>query len=219
MDAADEEETVGFLFDACRVSVNAISDPAQRLDMLRTVYEQAVDATDDPPIAESLREGLRVAAQQGDRRAAETLLEHYQYEVAWGVADDPWPLLEALIESLWTSQELASCDQPTIEVLMQALREAVADEGIEQLWEGYQYLLNERDESGGMENAEALLETYERAVHAVNDAKWVADQLLNVCDDIACAHDDISFWLPDRVQVSQACRDMIEAVGGPTGRL
>lgn len=211
-DDADEETTVDFLFGVCRVAVDAIADPGERLHVLRTVYEQAVDATNDPAIAESLRERLEVALKQDERRAVEMLLEHYQYEVA----DDPWPLLEAMIGSLWTGQELASGDQATTEVLMQALRETVADEGVEQLWEGYQYLLSELGEFGGLENAEALLEVYERAVDAVNDSKWVADQLFQICDDIACAHDDMSFWLPDRVQVSQACKDTIDAVGGPT---
>ena len=201
-------------FDVCRVAVNAITDPAERLHILRTVYEQAVDATDDPAIAESLREGLEVAVQQDERRAAETLLEHYQHEVAWGVADDPWPILEALIGSLRTTQQQTCRDQATIEILMQALREEVADEDVEQLWEGYQYLLGELGEFGGLENAEALLQAYQRAVHAVTDPKWVADQVLEVCDDVADARDDISFWLPDREQVSQACMSTIEAVAG-----
>ncbi|MXX73096.1 MAG: hypothetical protein F4205_14850 [Gemmatimonadetes bacterium] len=213
-DAADEETVVDFLFEVCRVAVNAITDPAERLHVLRTLYEQEVDGTDDPAIIESLREGLEVAAQQDERRATETLLEHYQHEVAWGVADDPWAILETLIGILLTTQQPACSDQATIELLMQALREEVADEDVDPLWEGYRYLLAEMGEFGGLENAEALLETYGRAVDAITDPKWVVEQVLEICDDIADAPNDNSIWLPDREQVSQACMATIKAVAG-----
>ena len=213
-DEADEEAVVDFLFDMCRVAVEAITDPTAKLEMLRTACDQALDATDDPTIAKSLRDGFEVAVQPDGRSTAKALLDYYQNEAALETGD-PWLLLEALIETLCATPGLACSEEATMYVLMKTLREAIAGGGAEQLWEDYQDLLIERCEFEGPESAEALLEAYKRVVHAVTDPKWIADQVLEVCDDIACADDDSSFWLPDRVQVSRACMDMIEAVGGP----
>lgn len=135
----EDEAAIELLFDACRVAANAITVPAARLAVLQKAYHQALDASDDPAVSESLREGLELATQQTGPCAAETLLDYYQHEAALGAADDPWPLLAGLIESLRTTQEVAPSDGTTMGVLKQTLREAVADDGIEELWEGYQY--------------------------------------------------------------------------------
>ena len=66
-----------------------------------------------------------------------------------------------------------------------------------------------------MENAEALLETYSASVQAVTDLKWLADRVCEVCVDIAHTQDDVSYLLPDRWQVSNACLPTMEAAMTP----
>ena len=102
-------------------------------------------------------------------------------------------------------------DQTALDTLLLTLREEFADEGAEFLWEYYELDLSELES----EFVEVLMAMYERAIHAVTDPEKLLLPLFEVCDHIANAGDDVSFWLPDRVQVSQACMDVIRAARGP----
>ena len=132
-DVTDEEAVVDYLFDMCRVATNEIADPAMRMNVLRTACRQALDATEDRDLAEVLREGLDLAAQRDQRRAVETLFDYYHREAAIEVADDPWLLLDGLIDSLRTAHDVDASGEATLKRLKQTLREAVAEEGADQL--------------------------------------------------------------------------------------
>ena len=204
-DETDEDAVVEFLFDACQSAVDAIRDPANRLDALQNAYRRARNVTDDPDILEALADGLRVAGRHGEHRASEILFEYYRDEAALGMSSDPWPLLEELITSLQTGHAGVLSDEEASDVLMRTLRDAIADEGGASLWEGYQHRLYEMDEFEGLENAEALLEAHARLIRAGADTRWLVDKVCEVCVDIAHARDDVSYLLPDRLQVSDAC--------------
>ena len=214
-DETDEDAVVEFLFDACQSAMDAIRDPANRLDALRNAYRRARSVTDDPDVLEALADGLRVADRHGEHKAAELLFDYYRDEAALGMSSDPWPLLEELIASLQTGHAGVFSDEEASDVLMRTLREAIADEGAPSLWEGYQHLLDEMDEFEGLENAEALLEAHARLIRAGADTQWLADRVCEVCVDIAHARDDVSYLLPDRLQVSDACMATIRTVMTP----
>ena len=214
-DETDEDAVVEFLFDACQSAVNAIRDPANRLDALRNAYRRARNVTDDPHVLEALADGLRVADRHGDHRASEILFDYYRDEAALGMSSDPWPLLEELITSLQTDHAGVFSDEEASDILMRTLRDAIADEGAPSLWEGYQHLLDEMDEFGGLENAEALLEAHARLVRAGADTQWLVDKVCEVCVDIAHSRDDVSYLLPDRLQVSNACLATMRTVMTP----
>lgn len=210
---ADELEAEGaadLLFDTCRLAVNGIADLTQRLHVLRTAYDRIGRTLDDPVTIEILREGLEAAAQQQEVRAAETLLDHY-LEVASG--DDARPYLRELTGSIRAIQQPVASEEAASQALDEALRDMVEAEGVRFLWRYYEIHVGELWD---YDYVEPLLRTYESAVYAVTDPKWVTDQVLDTCDYIASASHDTSCWLPDRVQVSLACRETIEAVGGAT---
>ena len=211
-DEMAEDAAVVSLFDACQSALNAIRDPANRLDALKSAFGRAPGVTDDPDVLKALSDGLKVADRLGEHQATRILFDYYRDEAALGMSSDPWPLLEELIASLQTGHAGAFSDEEALDVLMRALRETIADEGAPSLWEGYQYLLDERDEFGGLANAEALLEAYARLIRAGADTQWLADRVREVCVDIAHARDDVSYLLPDRLQVSDACMATIRSV-------
>ncbi len=208
-DAADEEGAAELVFDTCRLAVHGVAAFDQRLGVLQTSYEGALSMTDHAAAADALREGRAIAAQQQEAPAVETLLDYYR-DAAFEIAGDPWSFLEVLAESLRAITPPMADDETTIELIKRGLREGMSD-GAEGLWEYYEHRL---DWLGETEHVETLLEAYERTIHAITDLKWVTERVFEVCDDIAWAKDDHSFWLPDREQLSRACMDVIETVAG-----
>ncbi|MXW18657.1 MAG: hypothetical protein F4X60_00725 [Gemmatimonadetes bacterium] len=214
-DETDEDAAVGFLFDECQSAVDAIRPLANRVEALRNAYRRAVRVTDDSDVLDALADGLRAADQHRGHQAAEILFEYYRDEAALGMSGDPWPLLEELIESLQEHHAGVGSEEEALDVLMRTLRRAIAGEGASSLWEGYQHLLDERDEFGGLVNAEALLEAHARLIRSGPDSQWLVDELCEVCFDIAHSNDDVSYLLPDRLQVSNACIATIRMVMAP----
>lgn len=123
----------------------------------------------------------------------------------WGCPATRGPLLDELIASLQTGHACGFSDEEATDVLMRALREAIADQGAQPLWAGYQELLDEMGEFEGLDNAEALLKAYARLIQDGADTRWLVDRICMVYVDIAHARDDASHLLPDRSQVSDAC--------------
>lgn len=197
---ANEDAAVEFLFDACQSAVEAIRDPANRLEALWRAYRHALDVTDEPDVLDALGEGLRVADQHEEQEAAEILFDYYRDEAALEMSSGPWPLLEELIVSLQTGRARACSDEEALGVLTRTLRETIADDGAASLWAGYQNLLDEIDEFEGLDNAEALLEAYARLIRAGVDTQWLVDRVCEVCVAIAHARSDVSYLLPDRLQ-------------------
>lgn len=212
----DEDAAVEFLFDACQSAVAAFRDPGDALDALRNAYRLAPGVTDDPDVLKTLSDGLKAAERHEEHQAVELLFDYYRDEAALGMSSDPWPLLDELITCLQTGHAAGFSDEEASDVLMRTLREAIADEGALLLWEGYQYILDEICEFEGLENAEALLEAYARLIRDGADTRWLVDQLCEVCVDIAHARDDVSYLLPDRLQVSHACFSTMGTVMTPT---
>ncbi len=215
-DETDEDAAVEFLFDACQTAVAACRDPGDALDALRNAYRRARSVTDDPDVLKSLADGLKAAERHEEHQAVEILSDHYCDEAALGMSSDPLPLLEELVTSLQSGHMAVLNDEEASDVLMRTLREAIADEGAPLLWEGYQYILDEMCEFEGLDNAEALLEAYARLIRVGADTRWLVDQLCEVCVDIAHARDDVSYLLPDRLQVSHACFSTMGTVMTPT---
>lgn len=215
-DETDEDAAVEFLFGACQSAVAAFRDPGDALDALRNAYRLAPGVTDDPDVLKALADGLKAAERHEEHQAVEILSDYYCDEAALGRSSDPRPLLDELITSLQTGHPSGFSDEEASDVLMRTLREAIADEGAPLLWEGYQYILDEICEFGGLENAEALLEAYVRLIRDGADTRWLVDQVCKVCVDIAHARDDVSYLLPDRLQVSHACFSTMETVMTPT---
>lgn len=112
---------------------------------------------------------------------------------------------EELIASLQTGHASPLSNDEALDVLLRTLRDAIAEEGAASLWEGYQHLLDEMGEFEGLGNAEALLKAYEQLIRTAADTQWLVDRVCEVCVDIAHAKDDVSYLLPDRLQVSNAC--------------
>ena len=210
-DDTEEERAAQLVFDTCRFAVHGLGQSSKRLGVLHASYEGARRMTDDASVADALRDGRAIAPQQEAAPAVETLLDYYR-EAVLEMAGDPWPFLEVLAERLrvMTTPPVAN-DETTFELIKRGFREGMAAEGAEGLWEYYEHRL---DWLGETEHVEALLEAYERTIHAVTDLKWLADRVFEVCDDIAGAGDDHSFWLPDRLQLSRACVNVIETVAG-----
>ena len=139
-DASDVDGAVDFIFDLCRALVKAIRDKSARVGALRMVYREALNATDDAGITRALREGLKVAAQEDEDKASETLLHYYHRNAVWGTDDDPWPFLDALIQTLQATgaQGQTSSHEGYGDMLERSLREAMATEDPDVLWDGYQ---------------------------------------------------------------------------------
>ena len=215
-DETDEDAAVEFLFDACQSAVAAFRDPGDALDELRKAYRLAPRVTDDPDVLKALADGLEAAERHEEHQAVEILSDYYCDEAALGMSSDPWPLLDELITSLQTGHASGFSDEKASDVLMRTLREAIADQGAQPLWVGYQELLDDMGEFGGLENAEALLEAYAQLIRDGADARWLVDQICDVCVDIAHARDDVSYLLPDRLQVSHACFSTMGTVMTPT---
>ncbi len=215
-DETDEDAAVEFLFDACQSAVAAFRDPGDALDALRNAYRRARSVTEDPDVLKALADGLKAAERHEERQAVEILSDYYCDEAALGMSSDPRPLLDELITSLQTGHPSGFSDEKASDVLMRTLREAIADQGAQPLWKGYQELLDEICEFGGLENAEALLEAYAQLIRDGADTRWLVDQVCKVCVDIAHARDDVSYLLPDRLQVSHACFSTMETVMTPT---
>lgn len=211
----DEDAAVEFLFDACQTAVAACRDPGDALDALRNAYRRARSVTDDPDVLKALSDGLQAAERHEEHQAVEILSDYYCDEAALGMSSDPRPLLDELITSLQTGHPSGFTAEEAADVLMRTLREAIADEGAPLLWEGYQYILDEMGEFGGLENAEALLEAYAQLIRDGADTRWLVDQVCRVCVDIAHARDDVSYLLPDRLQVSNACLATMRTVMTP----
>ena len=154
----------------------------------------------------------------GDGIKAHWFLLNAMCKRAWGESldsCDPGDLLDELRPAF--SEALGAIDdrKQAVEILLElhdklvsSSPEAITDESVEGLWEYYEYRL---DELGETEHVETLLDAYERIIFTVTDLTWLADRVFEVCDDIANARDDHSFWLPDRLQLSQACWGVIEA--------
>lgn len=210
VDELEAECVADLLFDTCRLAVTGIADLTQRLDVLRTAYERIDKTLDDPDTIEILREGREAAAQQQEVEAAEKLLDHY-FEAAR--SDDAWLYLRELTGRIRALQQPVVSEETASQALEERLRDMVEAEGVHFLWRYHEIHLGEL---WGYDYVEPLLRTYESAVYAVTDPKWVTDQVLDICDYIASASHDTSCWLPDREQVSLACRETIEAVGGAT---
>ena len=208
-DETDEEGAAELVFDTCRLAVHGLAAFDQRLGVLQTSYEGAGRMTDDAAVVDALRKGRAIAGQQEEALAVETLLDYYR-EASLRWPEGPWPFLEVLAESLRAITPPMANDETTFELIKQGFQERMAD-GAEGLWEYYEYRL---DWLEGTEHVKTLLEAYKRTIHAVTDLKWLADRVFEVCDDIAWARDDHSFWLPDRQQLSRACMDVIETVAG-----
>lgn len=215
-DETDEDAAVEFLFDACQSAVAAFPDPGDALDGLRKAYRLAPRVTDDPDVLKALADGVKAAERHEEHQAVEILFDYYRDEAALGMSSDPWPLLDELITSLQTGHPSGFSDEEAADVLMRTLREAIADEGAQPLWKGYQELLDEMGEFEGLDNAEALLKAYARLIRDGADTRWLVDQLYEVCVDIAHARDDVSYLLPDRLQVSHACFSTMGTVMTPT---
>ena len=207
-DEVHEEATVGLLVHTCRFAVSGIARADTRLEVLRAAYARALRVTNDPAVAAILQEGVRSAGQHRGGEAAEALLDYYCEAIE---NDYPWPLLKELVVSLPRSNRTADGYQAALDTLLLILREEIAEEGADFLWEDYKRDLSELES----DYVEVLLEMYERAIHAVTDPEKLILPLFAVCDHIADAGDDVSFWLPNRVQVSQACMDAIRAARGP----
>ena len=210
-DEQDEEGAAELVFGTCRFAVHGLRGFDQRLWVLRSSYEAALRMTDDATVAEVLREGRAIAAKQEGELAVETLLDYYR-EAVLEMSGDPWSFLEVLAENLRAVTQRAADDEATFKQITRILQEAITDENVEGLWEYYEHRL---DWLGETEHVETLLEAYEKTIHTIRDLKWLVDRVLEVCDDIVDARDDHSFWLPDRLQLSRACMDVIETVGGP----
>ena len=214
-DASDEDIVIEFLFDACQSAVEAIRDPTDRLNALRSAFRRARRVTDDPDVLQALADGLKAASRHEEHRAPEILFEHYRDEATLGMSSDPWPLLEKLIASLQSGHAGACSGEEALDTLMQTLRAEIGDGRASSLWEGYQHLLDEMDEFEGLANAEALLEAHARLIRAGADTQWLLDQVCEVCVDIADERDDVSYLLPDRLQVADACIATIRTVLPP----
>ena len=209
-DEEDEYVAAELVFDTCRWAVHGLAAFDQKLGVLQTSYHGARRITADATIADALRDGQAIAAQQREALAVETLLDYYR-ETVFEMAGEPWPFIEVLAESLRAVTPPMSNDETTFELIKRGFQEGMADEGAEGLWEYYEYHL---DWLQGTEHVETLLEAYKRTIHGVTDLKWVIDRVFEVCDDIAWARDDHSHWLPDRERLSRACMDVIQAVAG-----
>ena len=206
-DEMDEPEVARLLCGTCKLAVTAIPDYTQRLEVLRTAYKRARDVASELVIVEPSPESCEASAPS-DRPATEILLDHY-FEAALA---DPWPFLQEMFASLQEAAERPTVsEQAGLETLIQVLQETVSAEGVALIWEYYESQL----EWGEFDHLHGLWETYGNAVRAITDPKWVTHHVLEGCDEIASAHDDHSCWVPDRVQLSQACMDTITALGGP----
>ncbi len=205
----DEEGAADLVFGTCRFAVHGLTGCDQRLGVLQSSYEAALCMTDDATVADVLREGRAIAAKQEGGLAVETLLDYYR-DAVLEMSGDPWSFLEVLAENLRAVTQRAADDDATFEQITRILQEAITDENVEGLWEYYEHRL---DWLGQTEHVETLLEAYERTIHTIRDLKWLVDRVLEVCDDIVHASDDHSIWLPDRLQLSRACVDVIETVG------
>jgi len=216
VDEADEDTAVDFLFDACQSAVDAIQDPANKLEALQNAYRRALSVTEEPDVLKTLTDGLSAASPHGQDQAAQILFDYFRNEAALGMSSDPWPLLEELIASLQTCDADVSSDEEALDVLLRTLQEVIAEEGaLSSLWEGYQSLLDEKGEFEGLENTEALLEAHAQLIRAGADTQWLVDAVCDVCLEIAHARDDESYLLPDRQQVSDACMATIRLAMTP----
>lgn len=88
-DASDEDIVIEFLFDACQSAVEAIRDPTDRLNALRSAFRRARRVTDDPDVLQALADGLKAASRHQEHRAPEILFEYYRDEATLGMSSDP----------------------------------------------------------------------------------------------------------------------------------
>ena len=209
-DDTAEEGAAELVFDTCRFAVHGLATCDQKIRVLKASYEKAYRVADDTTVADALNEGRTIAAQQQGAQAVETLLDYYRAS-ALEMAGDSWALLEVLAENLAVITPPMANDETAFALIKRSLRDGMAEDGVEGLWDYYNDRLGWLGET---EHVETLLKAYERTIYAVTDLKWLADRIFEVCDDIAYAGDDHSFWLPDRQQLSRACMNVIEAVSG-----
>ena len=212
----DNERGVDLTWSTCESALQAI-DAQDAIAVLLTAHANVVDSTGNSRIVEMLRKGREEAAGYDGHLAVKALLDSYRQVSEF--ADDPWGLLGALIKTFAESREQTTSPEVAEKVWLAALVGAAAADGFcGPLWDYYR--MDYLGDVGDAEMVEPLQKAYEGAFRAVRDPRAVLDLVFDTCrDDIAMTGDDLSFWLPDRVQVFQACKAAIEAVGGPTAPL
>ena len=206
----DNERGVDLTWSTCESALQAI-DAQDAIAVLLTAHANVVDSTGDSRIVEMLRKGREEAAGYDGHLAVKALLDSYRQVSEF--ADDPWGLLGALIKTFAESREQTTSPEVAEKVWLAALVGAAAADGFcGLLWDYYR--MDYLGDVGDADMVEPLQKAYEGAFRAVRDPRAVLDRVFDTCrDDIAMTGDDLSFWLPDRVQVFQACKAAIEAVG------
>ena len=214
-DVCDPSDLLDYLIPAVGEALQAIEDPNDAARILLGTHDQqgpegpeAMSLLLRAALSHASRPGRAActrAVEQGGAAVVELLVE----EFADDAENEP---VAGLIAGMKVVREPDDPDRPAPKVLMRALGEVVSAEGVRFLWEYYEEYLGW---DGGLDEAAVLVKMYERAVCAVTDVKWLADQVLEACESVASADNDISAWLPDREQLSKACVDAIKAAGEP----
>ena len=215
-DVCDPGDLLQYLIPAVGEALQAIDDPNEAAEILLGVHDEQgpegpeaismlLHASMSGVPTSALHDACATAVECGGDAVVELLVDAFadRFEE---------PEVAKLIANMEAIRGPTRTDPPGSEILMHALGDVVSTEGIRFLWEHYEEHLGW---DGGLDQAELLLRMYEEAVCAVTDPRWLADRVLEVCEFIASADDDTSAWLPDRERVSDACKDTIDASGGP----